>query len=177
LKIILGVSGSIAAYKAAHLTRLLIKDGHEVRIIMTDSARSFITPLTLSTLSKNPVQSAFFNAETGEWVNHVALGNWADMMLVAPLSANTLGKMANGICDNLLLATYLSATCPVWVAPAMDRDMYLHASTQENLDKLKQRGNIIIPPVEGELASGLEGMGRMAEPEDILSEIKKKAIA
>jgi phosphopantothenoylcysteine decarboxylase/phosphopantothenate--cysteine ligase len=177
LKIVLGVSGSIAAYKAAHLTRLLIKDGHEVRIIMTADARSFITPLTLSTLSKNPVHSEFFNGNTGEWVNHVALGNWADIMLIAPLSANTLGKMANGICDNVLLATYLSATCPVWVAPAMDRDMYLHGSTQDNLEKLKQRGNFIIPPAEGELASGLEGIGRMAEPEDILSEIKKKAIA
>jgi len=176
LKILLGVSGSIAAYKAAFLTRLLIKDGHEIKIIMTESAKDFITPLTLSTLSKNPVYSGFFDSKSGEWVNHVTLAHWADVFVIAPLSANTLGKMASGICDNLLLTTYLSATCPVYVAPAMDLDMYKHPAVQQNLDILKSRGDIIIPPGDGELASGLEGVGRMAEPEVIVSELKKKAI-
>jgi phosphopantothenoylcysteine decarboxylase/phosphopantothenate--cysteine ligase len=177
LKIILGVSGSIAAYKAAHLTRLLVKEGHELKIVMTSNAKGFITPLTLSTLSKNPVLSDLFDANSGEWVNHVALANWADLLLIAPLSASTLAKMATGLCDNLLLTTYLSATCPVYVAPAMDRDMYLHPSVQQNIDALSKRGNIVIPPGEGELASGLEGIGRMAEPEDIVSALKKKALS
>jgi phosphopantothenoylcysteine decarboxylase / phosphopantothenate---cysteine ligase len=176
LKIILGVSGSIAAYKAAFLTRLLVKDGHEVKVIMTHNATGFITPLTLSTLSKNKVLSELYNGKTGEWVNHVDLANWADLILIAPLSANTLAKMAIGICDNLLLTTYLSAVCPVYIAPAMDREMYQHDSVRSNLAILEKRGNIIIPPVEGELASGLEGIGRMAEPEDIFEAIKKKVL-
>jgi len=176
LKILLGVSASIAAYKAALLTRLLIKDGHEVKIIMTQSATEFITPLTLSTLSKNPVYSKFSDAGSGEWVNHVALAHWADVFVMAPLSANTLAKMASGGCDNLLLATYLSATCPVYFAPAMDLDMYKHPAVQQNVDILKSRGNVIIPPNDGELASGLTGIGRMAEPEEILAELKKKAM-
>jgi phosphopantothenoylcysteine decarboxylase/phosphopantothenate--cysteine ligase len=141
---------------------------------MTHSATAFIAPLTLSTLSKNPVACQLFNAANGEWVNHVALSEWADIYVVAPASANTIAKMAGGLCDNILLASYLSATCPVMIAPAMDRDMFLHPSTQQNIEILEQRGNIIIPPGEGELASGLEGMGRMAEPEEILAEIKKK---
>lgn len=175
MKIVLGVCGSIAAYKAATLTRLLVKDGHEVKVILTDSGKAFITPLTLGTLSKNQVYSGLFDEKTGEWVNHVALAHWADLLLIAPLSANTLAKMANGMCDNLLLAVYLSATCPVYVAPAMDRDMYLHPSVQANLVTLQQRGHHIIPPGEGELASGLEGIGRMAEPEEIFDEVKKKS--
>ena len=176
MKILLGVTGSIAAYKSALLARLFIKDGHEVKIIMTDSARYFITPLTLSTLSKNPVLSHLFDKDTGEWVNHVALARWADAIVIAPLSANTLAKMANGICDNLLLTTYLSATCPVYFAPAMDVDMYKHPATQANINTLIARDNHMIPPADGELASGLEGVGRMAEPEDIFSEIKKKVM-
>jgi phosphopantothenoylcysteine decarboxylase / phosphopantothenate---cysteine ligase len=174
LNILLGVSGSIAAYKAAILTRLLVKEGHDVKIVMTVSATGFITPLTLCTLSKNKVHINLFDKKTGEWVNHVELANWADLIVIAPLSANTLAKMAIGLCDNLLLTTYMSATCPVFVAPAMDREMYNHDSVKNNLEILKKRGNIIIPAVEGELASGLEGIGRMAEPEAILGEIKKK---
>ena len=176
MKIILGVSGSIAAYKAAYLTRLMVKEGFDVKVIMTESAVDFIGVLTLATLSKNPVQTKIFDENSGVWVNHVALASWADLILIAPLSANTLAKMASGLCDNLILTTYLSATCPAYVAPAMDRDMYLHPSVRQNLETLKKRGNIIIPPSEGELASGLEGIGRMAEPEDILLEIKKKAL-
>jgi len=156
-KILLAISGSIAAYKSAVLTRLLIKGGAEVQVVMTEDAKSFITPLTLSTLSKNPVHSAFQNnPETGEWTNHVELGLWADLMLIAPLSANTLAKMSVGRCDNLLMAVYLSAKCPVMVAPAMDLDMYLHETTHQNLAKLKSFGK-----------------GRMSEPEDIVEEVKK----
>lgn len=173
-KILLAVCGSIAAYKTAFFVRLLVKEGAEVKVIMTESAKDFITPLTLATLSKNPVHSSYFNAESGEWHNHVELGMWADLMLIAPLSANTLGKMANGICDNLLLATYLSAKCPVLVAPAMDLDMYKHPSTQENLKKLQSFGNEIIEARDGELASGLSGQGRMAEPEELVEIVKKK---
>jgi len=168
-KIILGITGSIAAYKAAFLVRLLVKAGAEVKVILTASAKDFITPLTLSTLSKNPVLSEFIQDNTGQWNNHVELGLWADAMIVAPASANTMSKMANGICDNLLLATYLSARCPVMLAPAMDLDMLQHASTKSNLEKLKQFGNQIIDPTYGELASGLTGTGRMAEPEEILT--------
>lgn len=168
-KIILGITGSIAAYKAAILVRLLVKAGAEVKVIMTDSAKDFITPLTLSTLSKHPVLSEFIKDNTGQWNNHVELGLWADAMIIAPASANTVGKMANGICDNLLLAVYLSARCPVMLAPAMDLDMLQHASTKNNLEKLKQFGNLIIDPTYGELASGLTGTGRMAEPEEILT--------
>lgn len=173
-KILLAVCGSIAAYKTAFFVRLLKKEGAEVKVIMTESAKDFITPLTLSTLSKNPVYSEYFDGKSGEWHNHVELGMWADLMLIAPLSANTLGKMANGICDNLLLATYLSAKCPVIVAPAMDLDMYQHPSTQENLKKLQSFGNEVIEARDGELASGLSGQGRMAEPEELLEIVKKK---
>lgn len=172
-KILLGVCGSIAAYKSAQLIRLFIKEGAEVRVVMTPSAFSFITPLTLATLSKNPVLTEFERSE-GQWNNHVELGLWADLMLVAPATANTLAKMANGTCDNLLLATYLSARCPVWIAPAMDLDMYAHPATQRNLHSLIQDGVNVLDAEEGELASGLEGKGRMAEPENIIDALKKK---
>lgn len=172
-KILLAVTGSIAAFKTAIFVRLLIKSGAEVRVIMTTDAKAFITPLTLSTLSKNPVHSDFYNESTGEWINHVALGLWADHMIIAPATANTIAKMANGICDNLVLATYLSAKCNVSVAPAMDLDMYQHPATQANIDKIKSFGNIVIDPTDGELASGLSGIGRMAEPEQLVEEILK----
>ena len=165
-KILLGISGSIAAFKTAALVRLLIKEGAEVRVIMTPAAAQFVTPLTLSTLSRNPVLTDLSDRDV--WADHVHLGRWADIMLLAPLSCNTLAKMANGLCDNLLMAVYLSATCPVAFAPAMDEDMWLHISTKENLDKLKQFGNHLIPVAHGELASGLVGEGRMAEPESIV---------
>lgn len=167
-KILLGICGSIAAYKSAALVRLLVKSGAEVQVIMTSSAQEFITPLTLSTLSKNPVLSEFVKDKTGQWNNHVALALWADVILIAPASANTLAKMAHGTCDNLLLAIYLSARCPVFFAPAMDLDMLQHPSTQSNLQQLKSFGNHIIAPAYGELASGLIGTGRMAEPEEIV---------
>jgi len=170
-KILLGVTGSIAAYKSAHLTRLLIKAGAEVQIIMSTSAFDFITPLTLATLSKNPVLSQFKKDETGEWNNHVELGLWADLFLIAPVSANTLAKFANGLCDNLLTAVYLSARCPVMLAPAMDLDMYQHPSVSENISKLRSYRNLILDAESGELASGLSGQGRMMEPENILSAI------
>lgn len=177
-KIVLGVCGSIASYKAAHLVRLLLKAGAEVQVVMTKDAVSFITPLTLATLSKKPVLVDYFIPETGEWNNHVDLGLWADILLIAPASANTLGKMATGICDNLLLATYLSAKCPVYFAPAMDLDMWKHPSTVQNVKLLQSYGNILIQPNVGELASGLIGEGRMAEPEEIVAllqqELKKK---
>ena len=177
-KIVLGVCGSIASYKAAHLVRLLLKAGAEVQVLMTKDALSFITPLTLATLSKKPVLIDYFVPETGEWNNHVDLGLWADILLIAPASANTLGKMATGICDNLLLATYLSAKCPVYFAPAMDLDMWKHPSTTQNVTQLQSYGNILIQPNAGELASGLIGEGRMAEPEEIVAllqqELKKK---
>jgi phosphopantothenoylcysteine decarboxylase/phosphopantothenate--cysteine ligase len=169
--ILLGISGSIAAYKCATLTRLFVKAGAEVKIIMTSAANDFITPLTLSTLSKNPVHSSFVKNNQGEWTNHVDLALWADVFIIAPASANTISKMANGICDNLLLATYLSAKCPVWFAPAMDLDMYLHPATKSNIQKLKDFGNIMIDAEVGELASGLYGSGRMAEPENIFDKI------
>lgn len=165
--IILGVSGSIAAYKAAFFVRLLVKEGAVVKVIMTSAAKDFITPLTLSTVSKNPVVSEFVKGSDGEWNNHVDLGLWADAMIIAPASANTIGKMANGICDNILLATYLSARCPVFVAPAMDLDMYQHPSVTSNLDKLVSFGNHLINAEHGELASGLIGQGRLAEPEQL----------
>lgn len=166
-KILLGVTGSIAAYKTAVLTRLLIKAGAEVKIVMTPAAKDFVTPLSLSTLSKNPVLIDL--AENDSWSNHVLLGRWADVIMIAPLSCNTLSKMAVGLCDNLLMAVYLSATCPVVVAPAMDEDMWHHASTKANLKKIASFGNLIIPVENGELASGLIGEGRMAEPETILT--------
>lgn len=170
-RILLGVTGSIAAYKSALLTRLLIKSGAEVQIIMSASALDFITPLTLATLSKKPVLSEFSNKKTGEWSNHVELGLWADLFIVAPLSANTLAKFANGLCDNLLSATYLSARCPVMVAPAMDLDMYQHPSVQSNLRRLQSFGNLVLEAESGELASGLSGQGRMMEPEHILEQV------
>ena len=170
-KILLGVSGGIAAYKTAHLVRLFIKAGAHVQVIMTPASKDFITPLTLSTLSKNQVFSDFFNEEDKEamWNNHVDLALWADLFIIAPATANTMSKMANGNCDNLLIATYLSAKCPVYFAPAMDLDMYKHPSTLSSFSKLKQFGNTIIPAESGELASGLSGEGRMAEPENIVS--------
>ena len=169
--VLLGVTGGIAAYKAAFLVRLLIKKGAAVKVIMTPSAKDFVTPLTLSTLSKNEVLSSFTNEEdeNAQWNNHVELALWADLFVVAPATANTLSKMANGTSDNLLLATYLSAKCPVYYAPAMDLDMYKHPSTKEIFDSLNSFGNIQIPAEEGELASGLTGKGRMAEPEHIVS--------
>ena len=177
-KIVLGICGSIAAYKSASLARLLVKAGAEVQVVMTPDATGFITPLTLSTLSKRPVLVEYSNTETGEWNNHVELGLWADFMLIAPVSANTLAKMANGQSDNLLTAVYLSAKCPVYFAPAMDLDMWKHPATQQNIKQLQGYGNIMIPPGSGELASGLYGEGRMAEPEEIVSfltaDIKKK---
>jgi phosphopantothenoylcysteine decarboxylase/phosphopantothenate--cysteine ligase len=167
--IILGVCGSIAAYKSAFLVRLLVKAGANVKVIITPDGANFITPLTLATLSKNPVYTQYFEEETGVWSNHVELGIWADLIIIAPLSANTLAKLSNGICDNLLTAVYLSAKCPVYVAPAMDLDMWKHESTQQNIDRIKSFGNTVIAPGSGELASGLYGEGRMAEPEEIVS--------
>jgi phosphopantothenoylcysteine decarboxylase/phosphopantothenate--cysteine ligase len=173
--ILLGVTAGIAAYKTAYLTRLLIKAGASVKVVMTPKSKEFVTPLTLSTLSKNPVYSEFVSKEEENalWNSHVDLGLWADYMLVAPVTANTLSKMADGTADNLLIATYLSAKCPVYLAPAMDLDMYKHPSTKESLEKLVSFGNTIIPPESGELASGLVGEGRMAEPENILSFLEK----
>lgn len=181
--IILGITGSIAAYKAAMLCRLLKTAGCQVRVVMTPMAKQFITPLTMATLSRNPILVDFFDPENGAWNSHVALGEWADCYLIAPATANTLAKMATGVADNLLLTTYLSARCPVAVAPAMDLDMYAHVSTQANLATLRERGVRVIEPGEGELASGLSGKGRMAEPERIVEEIdrllceKKKSLA
>ncbi len=168
-KILIGITGSIAAYKIPFLVRLLIREGCEVRVIMTPAAKDFVTPLTLSTLTGQPVFSSFFEKDDGTWHSHVDLGNWADAMLIAPLSANTMGKMASGIADNLLTATYLAAKCPVFFAPAMDVDMFKHPSTQQNIMHLQSFGNIFIEPEEGELASGLYGAGRMQEPEKIVS--------
>ncbi len=166
-RIVLGVTGSIAAYKAALLVRALVKDGAEVKVVMTADAKEFITPLTLSVLSKNAVVSEFANRETGEWNNHVDLGLWADALVIAPASANTMAKMATGVCDNLLMAVYLSARCPIFIAPAMDVDMLKHPSTQDNISRIKSFGNYIIDASYGELASGLVGEGRMEEPENI----------
>lgn len=165
-KILLGITGSIAAYKAILLVRLLVKAGAEVKVIMTPAAKDFVSPLTLSTLSKQPVLTDLFDENS--WSNHVMLGRWADVMIMAPLSCNTLAKMAHGLCDNLLLATYLSATCPVVIAPAMDEDMWHHVAVKENLKKAEDHGVKIIPVEKGELASGLYGDGRMAEPETII---------
>ena len=172
-KILLGVTGGIAAYKTTFLVRILIKAGAQVKVILTESAGSFVSPLTLATLSKNPVVTAFVKEEgdTTDWNNHVEMGLWADLMVIAPATANTLSKMANGTCDNLLLATYMSAKCPVFFAPAMDLDMYKHPSTKKSIDTLISFGNHLIPAESGELASGLEGEGRMAEPETIVERI------
>ena len=171
-KIILGITGSIAAYKAAYLLRSLVKEGAEVQVIMTPAAKNFITPVTMAALSGKPVLGSFFENIDGSWHSHVDLGLWADLMLVAPASANTMGKMVNGIADNLLVTTYLSAKCPVFVAPAMDLDMYKHPSTQQNINKLKEFGAHIIDPGSGELASGLVGKGRMEEPDRIVEILK-----
>ncbi len=170
--IVVGVTGSIAAYKTASLVRLLVKEGAEVKVVMTPLAKAFITPLTLATLSKNPIMVDFYDPENGDWNSHVSMGLWADLYLVAPATANTMGKMAAGIADNLLLTTYLSAKCPVMIAPAMDLDMYRHPATQKNMEILRSYGNLIIEPEEGELASGLSGKGRMAEPEEIVEQIR-----
>ncbi|WP_067146108.1 bifunctional phosphopantothenoylcysteine decarboxylase/phosphopantothenate--cysteine ligase CoaBC [Pseudotamlana agarivorans] len=172
--ILLGITGGIAAYKTASLVRLFVKSGANVKVVMTPASKEFVTPLTLSTLSKNPVYSTFTNEDedTEVWNNHVDLGLWADLLIVAPATANTLAKMANGVCDNLLMATYLSAKCPVYFAPAMDLDMYKHATTKQSFEKLNTFGNIMIPATSGELASGLVGEGRMAEPEEIFSFIE-----
>lgn len=169
--IILGVTGSIAAYKSALLCRLLVNAGAEVKVVMTPLAKQFITPLTMATLSKNPILVEFFNPENGEWNSHIKLGLWADCYLIAPATANTMAKMAEGVADNLLLTTYLSARCPVMVAPAMDCDMYAHAATQRNIERLKGDGVHIIEAEEGELASGLVGNGRMAEPQHIVEAV------
>ncbi len=169
----MGVCGSIAAYKAAVLIRLLVKEGAQVQVVMTDSATAFITPLTLATLSKMPVHCQLFDAQTGLWTNHVELGLWADAYIIAPCSAGTLAKMATGLCDNLLTTTYLSARCPVFVCPAMDLDMYRHPATEANLQKIKSYGNLIIDAGYGELASGLTGQGRMAEPETIVEKLQQ----
>ena len=171
-KILIGVTGGVAAYKTATIIRLLVKEGADVKVIMTRNAGNFITPLTLSTLSKNPVLTEFSNTVNGVWNSHVELGLWADVFLVAPATANTIGKMANGICDNLLLAAYMSARCHVLIAPSMDVDMFRHPATVINLETLKAFGNIVLEPPEGELASGLTGKGRMTEPEVIVEEIK-----
>lgn len=173
--VLLGVTAGIAAYKTAHLVRRFIKAGAKVQVIMTPASKDFVTPLTLSTLSKNPVHSTFVNEddENAVWNNHVELGLWADLFVIAPATANTMAKMANGVCDNLLLATYLSAKCPVYFAPAMDLDMYKHDSTKLSFEKLQSYGNVMIPATSGELASGLVGEGRMAEPKDILAFIEK----
>lgn len=181
--ILLGVTGGIAAYKAATLCRLLVKAGAEVQVVMTPLAKQFITPLTMATLSRRPILVEFFDPENGAWNSHVKLGEWADLMLIAPATANTLAKMTHGIADNLLLTSYLSARCPVAVAPAMDLDMYAHVTTQENLQTLRRRGVAVIEPDSGELASGLEGKGRMAEPERIATFVgeffdeKKKSLS
>jgi phosphopantothenoylcysteine decarboxylase/phosphopantothenate--cysteine ligase len=178
-KILLGVTAGIAAYKTSFLVRNFIKAGAEVKVVMTPASKEFVTPLTLSTLSKNPVHSTFFDqSEENElWNSHVDLGLWADLMVLAPLTANTMAKMSEGICDNLLLATYLSAKSTVYFAPAMDLDMYKHPTTSKNIATLEARGNIFIPPAFGELASGLEGEGRMAEPDEILSFIENHIAA
>ena len=171
--ILVGVTGGIAAYKTASLIRLLVKEGAAVKVVMTPLAKEFITPLTMATLSRNPVLVDFFNPENGDWNSHIDLGLWSDLFVIAPATANTMAKMAAGVADNLLLTTYLSARCPVLLAPAMDLDMLKHPATAANIDTLRSYGNHIVEPASGELASGLEGKGRMAEPDDILAEIKR----
>lgn len=166
--ILLGITGSIAAYKAAFLLRYFVKEGADVQVLITKAGKEFITPVTLSALSGKPVLCDFFESDSGSWNSHVDMGLWADVMVIAPASANTLAKMASGVCDNLLLTSYLSVKCPVFVAPAMDLDMFAHPTTQKNIETLKSYGNRIIDPGSGELASGLEGKGRMEEPEAIL---------
>ena len=169
--ILLGITGGIAAYKAAILVRLLVKEGAEVKVVMTKLAKEFITPLTMATLSKNPILVEFFDPENGQWNSHVDLGAWSDLFLIAPATANSMGKMANAVADNLLITTYLSAKCPVMIAPAMDLDMFQHPANLKNIETLKSYGNIIVEPESGELASGLIGKGRMAEPEVITENV------
>ena len=169
--ILVGVTGGIAAYKTATIIRLMVREGAEVKVIMTNHAKEFITPLTLATLSKNPVLTEFYDPENGDWNSHVDLGLWADLYLIAPATANSIAKMASGIADNLLLTTYLSACCPVFVAPSMDMDMLKHPATIINIETIKAFGNLILEPTSGELASGLTGKGRMTEPEEIVKEI------
>jgi phosphopantothenoylcysteine decarboxylase/phosphopantothenate--cysteine ligase len=172
-KILVGVTGGIAAYKTASVIRLLVRNEASVRVIMTAHAKEFITPLTMATLSKNPVLTEFFDPGDGNWNSHIDLGIWGDLFLIAPATANTMGKMAAGIGDNLLLTTYLSARCPVMVAPSMDTDMLKHPATLRNIETLRSYGNIILEPESGELASGLSGKGRMVEPDEIVKEIEK----
>jgi phosphopantothenoylcysteine decarboxylase/phosphopantothenate--cysteine ligase len=173
-RLLLGVTGSIAAYKAAPLTRLLVKAGAEVQVILTEAAAAFVTPLTLGTLSKKPVLTGFLrDAASGQWHNHVELGLWADAYVIAPASANTLGQLANGLCPNLLSAVYLSARCPVFLAPAMDLDMYAHPAVTQNIARLRSFGNHVFESPSGELASGLAGPGRMLEPEEIVAELER----
>ncbi len=173
-RLLLGVSGSIAAYKAAALTRLLVQSGAEVQVILTEAAAAFVTPLTLGTLSKKPVLTGFLrDAASGQWYNHVELGLWADALVIAPASANTLGQLANGLCPNLLSAVYLSARCPVFLAPAMDLDMYAHPAVAQNLQRLRGFGNHVFDSPSGELASGLVGPGRMLEPEAIVQALNE----
>lgn len=169
--IILGVTGSIAAYKAAYLLRMLVKEGAEIQVVMTPAAKEFITPVTMSALSGKPVASEFFAAGDGTWYSHVDMGQWADLMLIAPATTATIAKMATAVCDNLLITTYLSAKCAVIIAPAMDLDMFAHPANQKNMDTLRSFGNIVLEPGEGELASGLHGKGRMQEPEQIVEEV------
>lgn len=175
-KILLGITGSIAAYKSVYLLRHLVKEGADVQVIMTPTAKEFISPVTFSALSGKPVLSQFFDSENGNWSSHIEMGISADLMLIAPVTATTLGKCANGIADNLLITTYLSARCPVVFAPAMDMDMFRHPSTAANMQKLVDYGNIIIEPSSGELASGLEGKGRLPEPEEIIDFLKALAV-
>ena len=170
--VLLGITGSIAAYKAAYIVRMLVKEGAEVKVLMTAAAKQFITPLTMATLSRNPILTEFFDPENGQWNSHVSLGMWADVFLIAPASATTLAKMASGVADNLLLTTYLSARCPVMAAPAMDLDMYAHPATQEALRILRSRGVEIVEAASGELASGLDGKGRMEDPETIVDRVR-----
>jgi phosphopantothenoylcysteine decarboxylase/phosphopantothenate--cysteine ligase len=172
--ILIGVTGGIAAYKIATVIRALVREGASVRVIMTGHAKEFITPLTLATLSKNPVLTDFFDPQNGNWNSHIDLGIWANLYLIAPATANSIGKMAGGIADNLLLTTYFSARCPVVVAPSMDVDMLNHPATLRNIETLRSYGNIILDPESGELASGLIGKGRMVEPEEIVKEIEKQ---
>ncbi|HET9502337.1 MAG TPA: flavoprotein [Hymenobacter sp.] len=173
-RLLLGVTGSIAAYKAAPLTRLLVKAGAEVQVILTEAAAAFVTPLTLGTLSKKPVLTGFLrDAASGQWHNHVELGLWADAYVIAPASANTLGQLANGLCPNLLSAVYLSARCPIFLAPAMDLDMYAHPAVTQNIARLRSFGNHVFESPSGELASGLAGPGRMLEPEEIVAELER----
>lgn len=171
--ILIGITGGIAAYKIATVIRLLVKQEASVRVIMTQNAKEFITPLTIATLSRNPVLTEFFDPETGNWNSHIDLGLWANIFLIAPATANTIGKMAAGIADNLLLTTWLSARCPVIVAPSMDMDMLRHPATLRNIETLRSFGNIILDPESGELASGLSGKGRMVEPDEIVKEIER----